>query len=86
MTERNRFTNVVDTLASAKASMRCQDMVTALESLGFEVRDGKKQGHKLLMHDGIPGFFVGQLHLWPRPQSGDQAGLCEQYPPPAASL
>ena len=57
MIERNRFTNVVDTLASAKASMRCQDMVTALESLGFEVRDGKKQGHKLLMHGGIPGFL-----------------------------
>jgi hypothetical protein len=37
--------------------MRCQDMLKALESLGFEVRDGGKQGHKVVTHDGIPGFL-----------------------------
>jgi hypothetical protein len=57
MSGRDRFTAVVDTLESAKASMRCKDMVLALESLGFEVRDGGKQGHKVLTHDRIPGFF-----------------------------
>lgn len=37
--------------------MRCQDILRALESLGFEVRDGGKQGHKVVTHNGIPGFL-----------------------------
>jgi len=27
-----------------------------LESLGFEVRDAKKAGHKIVVHHGIPTF------------------------------
>jgi len=37
--------------------MRCQDTVGIFDGLGFEVRDGKKQGHKIIFHTGIPGFF-----------------------------
>jgi len=37
--------------------MRCRDLVDILDGLGFEVRDGKKQGHKILFHAGIRGFF-----------------------------
>jgi hypothetical protein len=57
MSARDRFKDVVHTLESAKASMRCRDLVLALESLGFAVRDGGKQGHKVLTHDRIPGFY-----------------------------
>ncbi len=37
--------------------MRCQDMLSALARLGFEVRDGGKQGHKVVTHAGLPGFL-----------------------------
>ncbi len=56
MSGKDSFRKVVGTLESAKAAMRCRDMVSALESLGFEVRDGKKPGHKVLLHDRIPEF------------------------------
>jgi len=57
MSGKDRFAAVVRTLESAKASMRCRDIVAALEGLGFAVRDGGKQGHKVVTHDGIPGFL-----------------------------
>jgi len=28
-----------------------------LERLGFYVRDGKKEGHKIVTHKGLPGFY-----------------------------
>jgi hypothetical protein len=28
-----------------------------IERLGFAVRDGRKQGHKVVLHDGIPNFW-----------------------------
>jgi hypothetical protein len=34
-------------------------MSNHLERLGFEVRAGKKEGHKIFVHQGIPGFFSG---------------------------
>lgn len=39
----------------AGASMRCKELTAALISLGFEVRDGKS-GHKICVHDYLPGF------------------------------
>ena len=33
-----------------------------LESLGFEVRDGKRGGHKLFFHDGLPDFRSGSFN------------------------
>ncbi|HET8554713.1 MAG TPA: type II toxin-antitoxin system HicA family toxin [Rhodanobacteraceae bacterium] len=46
-------------LAGAGASMRCVALGKLLENLGFEVRDGKRGGHKIFVHDGIPGFTSG---------------------------
>jgi hypothetical protein len=43
-------------LSGAGASMRCAALGKLLESLGFEVRDGKRGGHKIFVHEGIPGF------------------------------
>ncbi len=57
MSREERFKAFLDTLESAKGAMRCRDMVGILDGLGFEVRDGRKQGHKIIFHAGIPGFF-----------------------------
>jgi|SRR5699024_6893953 len=46
-------------LSEAGASMRCSEMGKLLEGLGFEVRDGRRGGHKLFFHDGTPGFMSG---------------------------
>ncbi len=36
--------------------MRCQELADLLTELGFEVRDGKKAGHKVFVHHGIETF------------------------------
>jgi hypothetical protein len=43
-------------LEQASASLRCQDLVRILTRLGFDVRDGRKQGHKVMTHPGVPSF------------------------------
>lgn len=53
------YQEVVNALESAGASMRCSEMAALLSRLGFEVRDGKKAGHKVFVHDGLPGFHSG---------------------------
>ena len=40
-------------LENAGASMRCADMKRVLESIGFEVKDRKKPGHKVVYHAGL---------------------------------
>lgn len=57
MTGGDRVTGVIETLRASKATIRCQDMIAHLQSLGFEVRDGRKQGHKVVLHPGIAGFY-----------------------------
>jgi len=32
-------------------------MVDILDGPGFEVWDSRKQGHKIVFHENIPGFF-----------------------------
>lgn len=56
MNARDLFNNVVRTLESGKRNTRCKDLIKALKSLDFEVRDGSKQGHKVFIHDGLVGF------------------------------
>ncbi|MCG5541975.1 MULTISPECIES: type II toxin-antitoxin system HicA family toxin [unclassified Halorhodospira] len=56
MTSR-RLDEVIQVLEAAGASLRCDDMRRHLESLGFEVRDGKKQGHKIVTHPHLEGFY-----------------------------
>lgn len=38
------------------ANCRCKHLIKTLTKLGFDVRDGKKQGHKVMTHPGLPGF------------------------------
>jgi len=50
---------VVETLQVSKANIRCDTLAEQLALLGFEVRDGKRGGHKVFFHDGISTFTLG---------------------------
>lgn len=45
-----------------KKNLRCTEVKALLESLGFDVRDGKRAGHKLFFHDGLPDFHSGSFN------------------------
>jgi hypothetical protein len=53
---------VIFDLSQARASLRCQELIRRLESLGFEVRSGKRGGHKIFIHSGIPGFLSASFN------------------------
>jgi len=57
MSAQELFNNIAHTLESGRRNTRCKDLIKALESLGFEVRDGSKQGHKVFLHDGLADFY-----------------------------
>ncbi len=42
--------------------MRCAELTGLLEGLGFEVRDGRRGGHKVFIHDHISGFTSGSYN------------------------
>lgn len=52
----------IQDLASAGASMRCEELRRLLEGLGFEVRDGARGGHKVFVHAHIDGFVSGSYN------------------------
>jgi len=56
------YTEVVKTLQASKASIRCDTLAEQLARLGFEVRDGKRGGHKVFFHDGISTFTSGSYN------------------------
>ena len=51
------YTEVVRTLQASKANIRWDTLAEQLARLGFEVRDGKRGGHKVFVHDGISAFI-----------------------------
>ncbi len=38
-------------------SLRCDEVCTGLVQLGFTVRDGRRGGHKIVSHSGLPDFL-----------------------------
>ena len=46
---------VIGKLSAGKA-IRCKEMEWLLISLGFSVRNGKKQGHRVITHSELAGF------------------------------
>lgn len=48
-------------LEEAGANMRCAELTKILEKLGFTVRNGKRGGHRLFTHLGLPGFLGGSF-------------------------
>ena len=59
---KNVYDSVLEALDNAGASMRCGELANLLASLGFEVRDGKRGGHKIFTHDGLPEFRSGSYN------------------------
>lgn len=57
MSESGAVGTIISTLRAARANLSCDEMARLLKSLGFEVRDGKKPGHKIFVHQGLEGFF-----------------------------
>ena len=51
-----RVRAVLAELDAAGAGLRCNDLISKLRTLGFDVRDGRKPGHKVLTHPGLPAF------------------------------
>ena len=58
---RENFNSVL-TLFRSGSTLRCKDVVQALESLGFEVRDGNRGGHKIFVHDRLKEFRSGAFN------------------------
>lgn len=56
------YDQAVEALEAAKASMSCSDLTDWLTTLGFDVRDGKRGGHKIYFHDGLPEFHSGSYN------------------------
>lgn len=57
MAEGDSVERVIAELTAAKANTSCEDMSRHLESLGFQIRDGRKPGHKVYVHDGLREFY-----------------------------
>ncbi len=52
----NIIQSVIITLKSSGTNIRCNEVISHLSSLGFEVRNGKSPGHKIYTHDGLVSF------------------------------
>ena len=53
----NILYQVLDTLQKSGTSIKCLELQSYLEDLGFKVRDGKKEGHKIVTHPGLKNFY-----------------------------
>lgn len=53
---------IITALKQKKRNTRCNDLKQALESLGFEVRDGKRGGHKVFIHPNLHEFDSGSFN------------------------
>lgn len=62
MSAKLSFQEVVDTLKQRKTNLCCNDVKDLLAQLGFEVRDGRRGGHKVFTHDGLPAFTSGSFN------------------------
>jgi len=62
MSARLIYDRIVKKLRQSKNNYRCSELVSDLETLGFEVRNGRRGGHKIYTHDGIPDFTSGSFN------------------------
>lgn len=56
------YDQAIQNLRASKASMRCADASKLLESLGFQIRDGKAPGHKIYTHVGLADFHSSSFN------------------------
>lgn len=59
-------------LVQGKGSLRCHEVKTILDELGFTLKAGKKQGHYVYKHPRIEGF-MGDSFCCPH-RKGDPVG------------
>lgn len=52
--------DALEELTSGKGSLRCHEVVSILEGLGFEIRRTKK-GHYVYNHPKLDGFWGGSF-------------------------
>jgi len=52
----DRVRSVLNALDEAGANLRCKDLISRLRDLCFYVRDGRRPGHKVVTHPGLPGL------------------------------
>jgi hypothetical protein len=62
MSDKVKIQSVIDTLNSGKGNLCCKDVIKLLRSLDFEVRDGKKGGHKIYTHNGLTEFYSASFN------------------------
>ena len=62
MSGREIYDQVVARLAASKTNIRCNELANLLGRLRFRIRDGKKGGHKVFFHDGVPTFDSGSYN------------------------
>ena len=51
-----------EVLRARKANLRCTEVISILESLGFVVSSGKAPGHRLFTHPGLKDFFSSSFN------------------------
>lgn len=54
--------DAIEELEQRKRSMRCRELVSTLEALGFDVRDGKLGGHKVYTHPHLEDFTSDSIN------------------------
>jgi hypothetical protein len=52
----------IEQLQQRKTNLCCEEVKSLLQSLGFEVRDGKQGGHKIFVHRGLPSFLSSSFN------------------------
>jgi hypothetical protein len=62
MNEKTSVNTVIKQLQQRKSSLCCEDVKRLLTELGFDVRDGKQGGHKIVVHQGLPAFYSGSFN------------------------
>lgn len=58
---RQELERVKSGLRQRCANITCEEACRLLIRLGFEVKNGKKGGHKVYTHDHLPDFISGSL-------------------------
>jgi hypothetical protein len=51
------YTQVISEFNNAGTSMRCAEVKRLLTRLGFEVKNGKRGGHKVFTHRHLSSFY-----------------------------
>ena len=53
--------HVIKSLFEKPGILKCSKVVSALESLGFKIKEGKSPNHKIFIHDELPEFTTGSF-------------------------